>query len=66
MISQVKKAQETRECIVMSPYKNTVLFKAKLIHHFTESSANTSVLRLSFHQVSGDPVFLNEVFRLFS
>lgn len=58
--------KEIQECLVMSPsHINPILFKAKLTH-ITENSANISILRLSSHKVSGNLVFLNKVFRLFS
>jgi hypothetical protein len=50
----------------VSSHMNTVLSKAKLTHHITENSANISIMRLSFHQASGNPIFLNKAFRLFS
>jgi len=50
----------------VSFHMNTVLSKAKLTHYITENSANISIMRLSFHQASGNLIFLNKAFRLFS
>jgi hypothetical protein len=43
----------------VSSHINTILSKAKLTYYIIENSANISIIRLLFHQASGNPIFLN-------